>query len=67
LTLSIFDKVCTPLYYFLQGEPSEQPPTEKQISYAKQLGIAKPEKISREALSLKIDEAIKSKRKNGGA
>jgi len=64
LTLSIFDKVCTPLYYFLQGETSQQPPTEKQIAYAKQLGIAEPEIFSREALSLKIDEALQSKKKN---
>jgi len=67
LQLAIFDKVCTPLYYFLQssepGETSSQPPTEKQIAYAKQLGIADPEQFSKEDLSKKIDEVLKSKRK----
>jgi hypothetical protein len=66
LLLSIFDKVCSPHFFFVQnteqGEPSVQPPTEKQIAYAKQLGITDPEKFSREELSKKIDEAIKTKK-----
>lgn len=67
LALAIFDKIVSPLHYFLQGngseKPSLQPPTEKQIAYAKQLGIQDPEKFSREELSDRIDEALKSKRR----
>ncbi len=66
LALAIFEKIVSPLHYFLQGNVSEkpvsQPPTEKQIAYAKQLGIQDPGKFSREELSDKIDEALKSKR-----
>jgi hypothetical protein len=59
--LSIFDKVCTPLYYFLQGEPATQPPTERQIEYARHLGITEPEKYSRQQLSDEIDKAKRQK------
>ena len=67
LMWAVFDKVCTPLYYFLQNEqqgPIPQPPTEKQIEFAKKLEIQDPEKFSREELSKKIDEALKLKRRN---
>lgn len=67
LEFSIFDKCCSPHYYFVQNEqqgPSPQPPTEKQIEFARKLEIQDPEKFSREELSKKIDERLKSKRKN---
>lgn len=35
----------------------ENEPTEKQIAYAKKLGIEKPEKYTKSELSNKIDEA----------
>jgi len=67
LAMAIFDKIVSPLHYFLQGNGSSetvpQPPSEKQIAFAKQLGIQDPEKSSREELSQKIDETLKSKRK----
>jgi hypothetical protein len=67
LMWAVFDKVCTPIYYFLQnsknGETSPQPPTEKQITYAQKLGIQEPEKFSREELSQNIDNALKMKKK----
>jgi len=67
LALAIFEKIVSPLHYFLHGngsgETASQPPTEKQIAYAKQLGIQDPEKFSREELSDKIDETLKSKRR----
>ena len=68
LAVKIFDKLVSPLYYFLQGsvsgEPTAQPPTERQIEFARKLEIQEPEKFSREELSKKIDERLKSKRKN---
>jgi len=68
LAVKIFDKLVSPLHYFLQGngsgEPTAQPPTERQIEFAKKLEIQDPEKFSREELSKKIDERLKSKRKN---
>jgi hypothetical protein len=67
LTLSIFEKVCSPYHYFLGNEehepPSRQPPTEKQMAYAKQLGIQDPEKTSKQQLSEEIDKAVKSGKK----
>jgi protein-tyrosine-phosphatase len=66
LALAIFEKIVSPLHYFLQGngsgEPTLQPPTEKQIEFARKLEIQNPEKFSREELSKKIDEILKSKR-----
>jgi hypothetical protein len=67
LAVKIFDKLVSPLHYFLQGnrsgEPSIQPPTERQIEFARNLEIKNPEKFSREELSKKIDEALKLKKK----
>jgi len=66
LEFSIFDKCCSPHYYFIQNEqqgPSLPPPTEKQIEFARKLEIPDPEKFSREELSKKIDEAIQLKKK----
>jgi len=67
LMLSIFEKCCSPYHYFLEREEYEpsslQPPTEKQIAYAKQLGILDPETMSRQQLSEKIDEALRQKEK----
>jgi len=71
LSLSIFDKVCSPHHFFIQndeqGQPSQQTPTEKQIAYAKQLGIQNPEKFSKQQLSEEIDKAKRQKEglKNG--
>lgn len=66
LMWAVFDKVCTPLHYFLQDieQGASQPPTEKQIAYAMQLGIQDPEQYTRLELSKKINEAVKE-RKNG--
>lgn len=67
LTLSIFDKCCSPYHYFLQDtgqdEASVQPPTEKQIAYAKQLGIQDLEQYSKQQLSEEIDKVVRSKKK----
>ncbi len=66
LAISIFDKTCSPLHYFLEDNESKekvsQPPSEKQLSYAITLGISNPEKYSRNELSKKIDEALKEKK-----
>ncbi len=65
LSLTIFEKICSPMHYFLQDEqspPSQQQPTKKQILYATQLGIQDPEKLSKEEISQRIDEVLKSKR-----
>ncbi len=64
-TISIFEKVCTPYHYFLEGEESIQsiPPTEKQVGFARQLGIIQPEKMSKQQLSEEIDKAVKSGKK----
>ena len=71
LALAIFEKIVSPLHYFLQGngsgEPSLKPPTEKQLEFARKLEIPDPDKFSKEELSLKIDEALKSKRKKDEA
>jgi hypothetical protein len=67
LIISIFEKVCSPYHYFLGNEEHEPPPaqpsTEKQILYAKQLGIQDPEKMSKQQLSEGIDKAVKSGKK----
>jgi hypothetical protein len=67
LTISIFEKVCSPYHYFLGNEEHEplhpQPPTEKQIAYAKQLGISNIEKMSKQQLSEEIDKVVKSGKK----
>jgi hypothetical protein len=66
LALAIFEKIVSPLYYFIRenglGEPATQPPTEKQIKFAKDMGIQDPEKLTRDELSQKIDEVLKLKR-----
>ena len=45
--------------YIGKQKLEEKPPTEKQISYAKQLGIENPEKFSRKELSRLIDSKKK--------
>jgi hypothetical protein len=64
LTISIFDKTCSPHHYFLrelnEGVTAEKP-SERQIKYAEDLGIINPEKYSKHELSKKIDEARKMK------
>jgi len=54
LTLSIFEKVCSPYHYFLRNEehepPSIEPPTERQIVFAKQLGIQDLETMSKKLI-----------------
>jgi len=63
LTISIFEKVCSPYHYFIENvehEPASiQPPTERQIAYAKQLGISNIEKMSKQQLSEEIDKIVK--------
>jgi hypothetical protein len=70
LLLSIFDKVCSPHFFFMQNtepeEPLPQPPTEKQIAYAKQLGIHEPEKYSRQQLSDEIDKTRQKNKESQG-
>jgi hypothetical protein len=47
------------LHYFLQGNgsgESSRPPTEKQVAYARKLGIKNAESYSKEQLSEKIDQ-----------
>jgi Rho termination factor, N-terminal domain len=67
LTISIFEKVCSPYHYFLGNEEHEpvsiQPPTEKQIAYAKQLGVSNAENLSKQQLSEEINKAVKSGKK----
>jgi hypothetical protein len=58
--LIIFEKCLSPLYYFIQDatvKTTEEKPTEKQIKYAKSLGIENPEHYSKKEISKKIDEA----------
>ena len=64
LTMSIFDKTCSPYHYFAQkenGNETVEKPTEKQIKFANDLGIIHPEQYSKHDLSEKIDEARKTK------
>ena len=60
VAISIFDKVVSPYHYFLQNTGAapitDDPPTEKQLSYAKKLGIENPESYTKKELSKKIDE-----------
>lgn len=59
VTLIIFEKVCSPLHYFLQDTTTQEPkPTEKQIKYAKKLNIEKPESYTKKTLSDKIREVV---------
>ena len=74
LMLSIFDKCCSPHHYFVQNDepepsprlPSQQPPSEKQIAYAMQLGIKDPENLSKQQLSDEIDKAVQKNKKSHG-
>ena len=62
----VFDKCCSPYHYFIQNEKQESietKPTEKQINYAKQLGINDLENYSRQGLSEEIERALKSGKK----
>ena len=66
-TISKFEKVCSPYHYFLGNEEHEssspQPPTERQIAFAKQLGVSDPEKMSKQQLSEEINKALRQKEK----
>ena len=57
--LIIFEKCLSPLYYFIQDTSKviEENPTDKQLKYAKSLGVENPESYSKKELSKKIDEA----------
>lgn len=66
LAKAVFKLFCSPYHYFVQNEqqgPSPQPPTKKQLEFARKLEISDPEHFSKEELSKKIDEQLKSKRK----
>jgi len=57
-TLIIFEKRVSPYHYYLKNindKSEEEKPTEKQISYAKKLGIDNPESYTKKTLSEKID------------
>ena len=57
VALSIFEKRVTPYHYFVEdNKTTDDPPTEKQIFYAKKLGIENPESYTKKTLSEKIDE-----------
>ena len=61
ITVSIFDKCVRPYHYFIGDNGTTtnsngDPPTEKQIAYAKKLGIKNPEGYTKKTLSDKIDE-----------
>ena len=61
VALSIFDKCLSPYHYFIEGnETKEEPPTEKQINYAKKLEIENPESYTKKTLSEKIDDVVKN-------
>jgi hypothetical protein len=55
LLWAVFDKVCTPIYYFLQdrGQGASQLPTEKQLDFARKLEIQNPETFSKEVKIIK--------------
>lgn len=58
LALHIFEKCVSPYHYFIKdNDPDELKPTDKQIAYAKKLGIEKPETYTRKNLSEAIDDA----------
>lgn len=62
-TLIIFEKRVSPYHYYLKntsGESKEEKPTEKQITYAKKLGIDNPESYTKKTLSEKIDGVKRS-------
>jgi len=60
LKLKLFDKCASPYHYFLEDEPKEPKPTEKQIEYAKKLGIKNPETYTKKTLSKKIDGVLQN-------
>ena len=60
LALMVFEKVCSPYHYFLQNGTNNEPaPTERQIKFATKLGIAEPEKMSKQQLSDEINKKMK--------
>lgn len=56
ITLSVFDKITTPWIYFEQDKKNDKA-TDKQLSFAKKLGIGNPELFSKTELSKMIDSA----------
>ena len=62
VALSIFDKCLSPYHYFLGEDVTTNgdSPTEKQIAYAKKLGISDSESYTKSKLSEKIDEVVKN-------
>ncbi len=60
LALMVFEKMCSPYHYFQQNETNNEPsPTERQINFAKKLGITKPEKMTKQQLSDEINKKMK--------
>lgn len=60
LALLVFRNYCSPYHYFQQNETSSDPtPTERQINFAKKLGITEPEKMSKQELSEEINKKMK--------
>jgi hypothetical protein len=69
LEFSIFDKCCSPYYYFIQNDEQKQtpqPPSEEQIAYSKHLGIKDPEKFSKKQLSVEIEKAVQKNKESQG-
>ena len=62
IRLAIFDKLLTPFHYFTPKEDikenNDEPPTEKQISYANKLGIPNPEQYTKMELAREIDKKV---------
>jgi hypothetical protein len=67
LSTIIFRRLTSPHYYFLQNYGEELPdapkregtmPSEKQINFAKQLGIEHPEEYTKAKLSKEIDQKL---------
>lgn len=58
VALKIFEKCASPFHYFSQETKQEEKPTEKQLAYAKQLGIENPESYPKKILRQKITEVV---------
>lgn len=62
VALAIFEKCVSPYHYYLKNINSgseDEKPTEKQLSYAKNLGIDNLESYTKKTLSAKIDKVKK--------
>jgi len=67
LVLLIIDKTVSPYHYFLENRSiSGEVPTEKQIKFATELGIEKPDQYTKKELSDQIDKKLLEQKQKEG-